>query len=153
MNTGFTWILDSPEYRTEMVSGIQVVKSCDGRPFKYWIFQSDFQTTNWILDHLTTKHKSTIWKPYWSGIQIVNVPAPRYGPTYLIPCSFNVVIIRVFSFPFILGNDGWSSRCRRFVIFVIYKKIVRMAIYLRSNILAILVKTYHNHNIWWLMLT
>ena len=39
-----------------------------GRPLENWtfwtinkLFQSGFQTTIWILDHLTTPHKSTIW--------------------------------------------------------------------------------------------
>ena len=41
-----------------------------GRPFEYQIFwtqtrffQSSFQTTIWIPDHLTTWHKFTIWIP------------------------------------------------------------------------------------------
>ena len=37
-------------------------------------FQSHFQTTIWILDHLTTGHKSTIQIPDWSGIQMATVP-------------------------------------------------------------------------------
>ena len=41
-----------------------------GGPFEYRtfrtinrLFQSGFQTTIWIPDHLTTRHKSTIWIP------------------------------------------------------------------------------------------
>ena len=52
-------------------------------------FKSSFQTTIWILDHLTTVHKSTIWIPDWSRIQIVPVH-------FWMPCLTTSLMCKTF---------------------------------------------------------
>ena len=73
LTTKFIWILDCMGvwYSNGKVMWL-------GGPFKYqifWImnrlFQSSFQTTIQIPDHLTTKYKSTIWILDLSSIQMV----------------------------------------------------------------------------------
>ena len=83
-----TWIPNSSEYRTVWVSSIQMAKSRDLAtiqiPYildhKQAFFQSSFENIIWLLDHLTTKHKSTIefqtspvfrWLPYLNCLQIM----------------------------------------------------------------------------------
>ena len=70
------WIPDSTEYQTVWVPGIQMNKSRDLADHSNYghfgpstgFFQSGFQITIWIPDHLTMGHKSTIWIPDYSQV-------------------------------------------------------------------------------------
>ena len=55
------------------------------------------QTTIWKPDHLTTKHKSTIWIPDSSGIQMVTVVGIQMVTVVASNLNYNCVVLLFFN--------------------------------------------------------